>query len=406
MMSIKPDYREVILRSLKPRGKKGVVLFIALSFTALISAGTVSLIYMVSNDTMMVRRVQHKGKALLAAEAGISHALADIVQNGFSAGMSDDINGVLDEASYLVTFSETGGRFLITSTGYCRGVERVATLEVRENTPDALNYFAGAGNNVTINSLLAAAIVNGDIHANNRVVLHSGPLFASIRITGDVSASDIVREGSRHDDPGTTDWRVWLWDLLDDRVFINEDNNDSAVVFEGQPNIVFPTFDFDRYRQTAIDDGSYYPADHVFISEILSPGQGIVYVEGAAIFEGVNTLNGGIIAENIEVRGKLFQNETEHNRNVIIAKSGNIDIVWKFYTERALVYAAQDIRSIAFLGFFDDVDIEINGLMLAGRNITFWDVATIINYNYVPVFPVDMMDENGEAMFQIVSLNK
>jgi hypothetical protein len=142
----------------------------------------------------------------------------------------------------------------------------------------------------------------------------------------------------------------------------------------------------------------------------LSPANGIVYVDGDVIFEGTNIINGGIIADSLEIRGKLFQYETEHNRNVIIAKGGdtpgNIDVVWKFYTERALVYAAQDIRSISFLGFFDDVDIEINGLMLAGRDVVFWDLATIINYNYVPVFPVDMMDENGEAMFQVVSWNK
>ena len=391
---------------LNVRDEKGIVLFMALAFMALMTTGTIFLISMISNDVGMIKHIQYKDKALFAAEAGINHALANIVQNGFSSGISSPINDTLDDATYSVTFSETGGRHLVTSMGSYNGVTRVSTLEIGENTPDALNYFAGSGNDVKINSLLAAAILNGDIHANNDVKLNSGPIFAFIYITGDVAASHWVVEGSKHDDPGGSDWRFWLWDLLDDRVYINGASNDSAVVYESQPNLVFPTFDYDKYRQAAIDGGSYYNAPQTFDSVTLSPAQGIVYVEGAVVFDGVNTLNGGIIADSIEIRGKLFQYETEHNRNVVLAKNGDIDIAWKFYTEKALVYASQDIRTISIFGFFDDVDIEINGLMLAGRNISFWDLATIINYQYVPVFPVDMMDENGEAMFQVISWNK
>jgi hypothetical protein len=361
---------------------------------------------MVQRDTDLVKHVRDNGKARFAAEAGINQALAGIVQNGFDQGTAGPIDGTLDGASYAVSFSTIGARHLVTSVGTGpSGITRTVYSEIKQTTPDALNYFAGAGNDVKFYSFVAGAIINGDIHANHEVRLISGPLIAFLYFTGKVSASGWVWEGSLHNNAGSI-WPPSNWDFLDDRVYINGSSNDSAVVFENQGQITFPTFNYEKYKQAAIASGNYYSGNQEFNGVTLSPGNGIVYVDGNVTFRGVNTLNGGIIANNITCIGKLFQYKTAHNRNVMIAKAGDITIAWKFYTQQALVYAAQDIKSIAVLGFFDPVDIEINGLMLAGRDIAFWDLLTLIKYNYLKTAPVDMLDSNGEAMFQVLSWNE
>ena len=324
------------------------------------------------------------------AEAGINEALARIKSSGFSS--RSNFNGSLDTGSYSVTHSETGGRYLVTSVGTVSGVSETVSAEIYNNTPTALSYFSAAGNDIRINSLIANARIVGDIHANNNVYLKSGPLISWLRITGDVSATGIVEEGTRYDQGSD--------DLWDDHVVINGDADDTATIYEGEDRVTFPTFDLTEYQRLAEDSGDYYNSDQVFNGVSFSPANGVVYVDGNAEFQGSNTINGGIVANNISVRGTLTVNKSG-TKNVVIAKSGDIRVFGRLYTEEAIVYASQDIASLQILA-----DIDINGILMARRDVDMWNFLTSIDYTYAYVAPSDMMDEDGEATFRLVSWNQ
>jgi len=370
---------------------KGMVLAMVLGFLALMVLSVLPLSSMVQQDARLIERVREKEQARFMAEAGINHALSKIQNDGFDARA--DFSGALDIGSYNVVFSQIGARHLIISTGTVSGISETVSAEITDNTPTALDYFSGAGNDIRINSLVANANIVGDIHANNNVYLKAGPIFALLTIAGDVSATGIVKEGTKYN--------TGSWDWMDNNVFINGANNDAAIVYEGENRITFPSFDYLKasYRQAAIDSGDYYGSNQVFNSASLSPGNGIVYVDGNAVFVGVCTLSGGIVADEITITNTFSQSKAG-DKNVILATDGDIKIRGRFIVDEALVYASQDIKSIQAFA-----EIDINGTMLAGRDIRMWNVWTLIDYNYVHMMPEDLMGPDGENSFRLVSWN-
>ncbi len=372
------------------RNSRGNVLPIVLIFIGIIALNTVALSSIMQRDVVLVQRVRNTERARFMAEAGINDALARIKANGFSS--RSNFTGNLDTGSYSVTHSETGGRYLVVSVGTVNETTSTVSAELYDNTPTALNYFSAAGNDVRINSLVALAQIVGDIHGNNNVYLKSGPLVAWLLITGDVSAVGIVKEGTEYDQ-GSGDW----WD---NHVVINGDADDTATVYEGEDRVTFPTFDYMGYQELAVDSGDYYNSDQVFNGVNFMPANGIVYVDGDAEFRGTCTINGGIVADSITVVGTLNVNKAG-TRNVVIAKNGDIRVFGRLYTEEALVYALQDIASLQVLA-----DIDINGIMMARRDINMWNFLTLVDYTYAYIAPSDMMGEDGEATYRLVSWNQ
>lgn len=373
------------------KNRKGMVLAMVLGFLALMVLSVLPLSSMVQQDARLIERVREKEQARFMAEAGINHALSNIQNDGFAARA--DFSGVLDIGSYSVVFSQVGARHLIISTGTVNGISQTVSAEIADNTPTALDYFSGAGNDIRINSLVSDANIVGDIHANNNVYLKAGPFFALLTIVGDVSATGIVKEGTKYN--------TGSWDWMDNNVFINGANDDAATVYEGENRITFPSLDYLKasYRQAAIDSGDYYGSNQVFNSASLSPGNGVVYVDGNAVFVGSCTLSGGIIADDISITNTLSQSKAG-DKNVILATDGDIKIRGRLFVDEALVYASQDIKSIQAFA-----EIDINGTMLAGRDIRMWNVWTLINYNYVSMMPEDLMGPDGENSFNLVSWN-
>jgi cytoskeletal protein CcmA (bactofilin family) len=371
--------------------KRGQIMAIVLAFIFLMIITILALSFMMQQDMRLIYRIKERDQARLLAEAGVHAALVKINDEGYPAfPQTDYVTGSLDTGSYNVDLASTGGRDLVTSSGTVSGVTETVSAEIRDDTPTALQYFSGAGTDVRVYSFLAGSDINGDIHANNDVRLMSGPWIASLEITGDVSATGIVVEGTEY----ITD------DTYDNKVYINGFNNDSAVVSEGADPITFPTFKYTDYQQAADAAGDYYTGNRSFTGT-LTPTGGVIYVDGDVSITGNCTLNGGLIANNITISGGFFgatltQNAVaEDKNNVIIAKSGDILIYGRLFTERALLYASQDIRAAQALA-----EIDVNGIMLAGRDIRMWNFITIIDYNYVSMSP------DIEETFSVVSWNK
>jgi len=390
VMKVSKTIKNLFAKKTRVKDEQGWILIVVISLMSLVVMSVTALSAMVQRDVNLIRTIKENEQARFLAEAGITHAFAKIIDTGFAA--RSNFSDSLDTGSYSVTYSETGGRYLVTSQGTVSGVTKTVTAEIYDNTPTALNYFSGAGNDIRILSLIAGADIVGDIHANDDVFLRSGFLISWLNITGDVSATDIVVEGSRHN--------TGSWDWWDNHVVINGQSNDSATVYEGADWITFPTFNYSNYQQEAIDSGDYYSSSQTFNNQTLSPGNGIVYVDGDATFTGTCTLNGGIIADEIIVLGTFLQ-EKVGTRNVIIAKVGDIRVFGRFYTEEALVFATQDIASLQILA-----EIEINGILLAKRDSVMWNFITLIDYNYVYLSPSDMLGEDGEDVFKVTSWNK
>ncbi|MDD4012597.1 MAG: hypothetical protein PHW14_00185 [Candidatus Omnitrophica bacterium] len=369
------------------KSNNGGVMPFVLAIVALMVFSTASIITVIQRDTLLIQKTRIHEQARAMAEAGLNDAFGRIKANGYAAG-AVNFTGSMDTGSYSVAFSTISGRTLVTSTGSAAGTNVQLSAEILDKTPTALNYFSGAGNNILIKiHTNVDGVIEGDIHANNDVNLYCQP-HATLTIDGDVSATGIVQEGTKHYDA----------DNKDENLFINGVDDDAATIYEAADRITFPELDLPKYKQDAIDSGDYYSSDHIFLFSTLSPGNGVVYVEGDAIIMGSCVLNGGLIADSITIIGTLDQNQ-DTSCDIIAAKNGDVIMLGALNVERAIVYASKDIYTLQGWG----PSVKINGIMLARRDISMWNFRTEIDYHHIYMVPEHMTEESSG--FEVVSYN-
>ena len=368
--------------------KKGSVLALVMGFITLMVLSAVSLSSLIQRDVILIQKVSQNDQARYVAEAGINHALAKIILEKIKPDAFPGLADSIDLGSYKVEVSTIGSRYLLTSEGTANGITKTVTAEIMDTTPTALNYFSGAGNNIVIKiHTWVDAQITGDIHSNNNtdIIVQN---HATLVITGDVSSTGIITEGNKYHSS----------DNKDKDLSINGDVSDTAVVYEGKPRITFPVFDYVQYKQDSIDsaDGSYYSGNQTFNGQTFNPNNGIIYVDGDVTIQGTCTFNGGLIADNINVVGTLDQVK-KLNKNIIVAKNGDILISGRLVIAEALVFAEQDIQTHEKWG----ATVTVNGCMLAGRDIRMWNTRTELDYNHVYIKP-----DSIEGGFSILSWNK
>jgi hypothetical protein len=370
--------------------QKGQALAIVMAFAALMVMSTLFLGNMMKNDISLIQRVKYRAGAMGLAEAGINHALARMKKDGFAE--RSDFMGTMDTGTYNVSFSTVKGRHIITSLGAIGGITAEVSVEVENIMPDALHYVMSAGDDVQVYSSVANAEINGDLRANDDVKLTNQTQTAFVYVNSDeISVVDIVRLGTNYDSTDDYDIHVVINGVA------GEPARDLGIVDEDSPPMSFPSFDYQRYIEEAKDSGDYYEVDQVFDGATLTPGNGIVYVNGTAIFNGNCTLWGGIVANNIQVNGTLTQRKSGE-RNVIIARNWQINVAGRLYTEEALIYTFDDINSMG-----NTADFEINGCIVCREDILIQGVNTLIDINYVETHPSEMTREGEEDVFKIVS---
>ncbi|MGD2278612.1 MAG: hypothetical protein PVH45_00780 [Candidatus Omnitrophota bacterium] len=370
--------------------EKGQVLVITLIFMALMMMSLLYLGNMMKQDVALIKSVKLREQALSLAEAGIYHALAEMKQDGYEN--YSDFSGNLDTGSYDVTYLVREPSLLITSVGAVGGITAEVSVEVESIMPESLYYVMSAGDDVQVYSSIATAEIDGDLRANDDVKLSCDLTDANLYVdTKNIATVDILRLGTSYN----------IVDSKDLHVIINgvasEDARDLAVVDEGAPPMTFPTFDYQRYKEAAIDSGDYYDTGHTFSNETLNPANGIVYVEGLATFDGVCDLYGGIVANDILVNGTLTQYKSG-DKNVIIAKTWQINVQGTLDTQEALIYTLDDINSVG-----DNAVFDINGAIVCREDILIQGMNTAIDIDYVYTYPVDMQAEGEEQLFRVVS---
>jgi len=404
--------------------QKGMILIITMAFVMLMTLSMISFTSILKRDMDLIERVKVAEQARNIAAAGLSHALAVVRYDVEEIADLSQVDGELDTGAYTVTFGdpvEIEGvdevKYCVISTGTVTGSDVSKTLyaEIRL-PPTTAGYHMAAAGNVRIYApstwwLWQQPItIKGNIHANCNVSIMGAwvanlfdwpTLMTNISGAEGESAAMVsarnseVREGIRHN----------LSDLFDTGVYINGINSDMATVFEGNrdaPMIHLPTISWGQYKSAAQNGGIYSGSDRTYDNQELSPGNGIVYVKGRVLFKGDCVLNGGIVATRgitIDRRATLVQKDTDHNRNVIIAKAGDISIGGTLRNvtladvaggstgdEAVFVYAGGDIR---FTGF-SRVQLAIQGSLVAKGDIDLQALFAGIGYVYKYVHPEDV----------------
>ena len=93
----------------------GSVLLITIFATALLSAITIGILQMNTEEIQLMRNQIYAAKAQAIAEAGLNDAFSELrVDSSWNSGFS---NKVFDDGSYTVTVSGTLPNLTITSTG-------------------------------------------------------------------------------------------------------------------------------------------------------------------------------------------------------------------------------------------------------------------------------------------------
>jgi len=93
----------------------GSVLLITIFVTALLSAITIGILQMNTEEIQLMRNQIYAAKAQAIAEAGLNDAFSELrVDSSWNSGFS---NKVFDDGSYTVTVSGTLPNLKITSTG-------------------------------------------------------------------------------------------------------------------------------------------------------------------------------------------------------------------------------------------------------------------------------------------------
>jgi hypothetical protein len=373
--------------------KKGAIFITVLIISMLMVFVAVTVSNMLLQDTHMIRHLKNSTDAQNLAEAGISRALAELSANGFAAiGSIFPLSDSLGNGSFTVNIAQTGGRYLMSSTGTSGNVSRIAAMEIEDNTATALRYLLTAGNDMRVRSFfLGLSDFNGDLQANHDVRLRTQALSL---ITVDPCGSDIYCSGDV-----SAGNQVSLSTGLGSSINIAGNVTNDAVP------VTFPQFDYALYKSEAIAGGDYYAGDKTWTGASISPSNGVVYVEGTAIINGTCDLYGGLVASRIRINGELKQHSAG-NKNVVIARGdntvGDIEVFNKIDIGQAMVYVQRDFTVQGVGG-----TVAITGTLMVARNLIIWNSLSYVTYNHVMLTPEGLLGPSGQAgVVTIISWNR
>jgi len=281
--------------------------------------------------------LRKSSQAQYLAEAGLAAAVATLTAN-FSnkdnAAMFPATN--LGVGSYDVTVVQSGGRVLLKSVGTVQSVQRLASLEVEDLTPTALNQGEAAGGNILLATILGSdSDVTGNLFANQNVNLIAW-FFSSVTINGDVFAGGTVSKSTFFG--GTVTW----WSKTDNA-----------------GNITFPNYDFNFYKAIAQTNELANPGCCYFLgnqdwtnkTSNLNTTGGVLFVEGNVTLRGTTTITGCLISTGtVRMYGTVNQSKAVN-----------------FPSYPAMMTSTNDILLLN-IPFISSGKLFANGLVYAGND--------------------------------------
>jgi len=357
--------------------KKGIAFLTTIILLGLTVVASAALSMMLLRDAYDVKRLKYSSQAYYLAEAGIEEAIAALWANNFSSANFPIIRN-LGEGSINVTLNNSKWAsdkiLLISSAAVVNGVSRTVKTEVKSNVVPGFDYAVLSNGKVLVSQL-------AEVHCNTSKGAHSnssaqggflsnsavdvwGYLFPCY-IYGDASAVGNVRARYNGVISGSQD--------------------------DGAAGVSLPPLDtdfFNYYFNQANASGDVYTPSggtQYFDGVTLSPGNGVVYVNGNVNIKHDVTINGCLVATgdiwiNFWTEGTVTQNQVG-GMPAMMSRGGDIT-VWDPATLNGLLYAAGDIKFRSLAGAFGD--IFINGSIVCGGDAVLKDMAYL---NYVKQNP-------------------
>jgi hypothetical protein len=341
-------------KSESTRGSAMLVIMLVSSFLAV--AG-LAMTVISSNATYRARKLAASVQALYVAEAGVVDTFAAMKTNFVHWKVNTNVSTlILGDATgtYSVVTEETAsGTVIMTSVGEIHDETRETVFEVLGKAGNDENdaLFGGtqailAEQNVKLSA--SAMRIYGDVHANQNIL--EGP--GNPTVDADATAGGIIQI------------------------------TPTGAAIEGAPARELPEFNFDSYRDLAIEGGIYYEGDQVFAGETLAPSNGIVYVNGDVTIANQSYLYGTLVANgNIQVDNRFDQFQIISNRPALLA-TGHVDLDNRNnYT--GIIYGGlsveSDNRKVLYGGIISHGSIDIKNRMYihTQSDHPVWDPAAV-----------------------------
>lgn len=316
------------------KNTKGAVFITVIIISMLMIFIAVSASNMLLQDAHMIKHLKRSIQAQHLAEAGISDALAVLLDKGFSAKdtAANFPKTNLGAGWYDVTVEQSGTRVLLSSEGVAGGVSRTVTVEVESLYPEALERALATGSDLDFKANKGDIIINGDIHANGNLTLTEQHSYSDIEVHAHAPATGKATSNGTYSPDGA---------------YIQDTANSGG----GKPMLSFPNFNFGYLKTVAQASGEHYSSSQNFPDGTALTGgtAGITYVEGYANFNGTCTITGGFVATgdiSIENKDKVTQtHDTNGNRFPIFISGNHFKSYGEFNTEQGnIVYATNSIK--------------------------------------------------------------
>ncbi|MBL7076668.1 MAG: hypothetical protein ISS31_04275 [Kiritimatiellae bacterium] len=301
----------------KRGGCNGSAMVIVMCLAGVMLVATFSIVMITGSMARKANKISQGVQALAIAEAGVADVLAQMSTN--YVGMMDTVYTASFGGGSFVVSTKTdmaSGNITIWSDGEIAGEDRTTVVELLGDLNVLRQKALGAGDailaegDVTLET--SALTVNGSVHAN-RNVLHS---IGNTTINGDVSACGVVQvsvTGGHQQLP----------------------NSDPIWVPDFQP--------YDEWKTEAISGGIYYPGT-VQLKGSISPGNGIVFVDGDVTIKNNTKLNGTLVASgSITINNRLVHTPANTNWPALLAGMNiNLHNRNSYY---GVIFAGHDIVS-------------------------------------------------------------
>lgn len=300
----------------KTHCQTGSALTVSILSSAILTLLASGLFSMTIQGAMEVYRLGRASEALLLADVGTNIMISRLKED-FSNKDDPTVypSGNLGRGSYSAVISQPGGRIIIESTGTVKGIKRKTIVEVKWEGGEAFDYGVFSNGDL---SLGGSSEVIADARSNQNMALSGNG-----RLQGNAEASGSITTLDTSQITGTQT--------------------------SGMPPLSYPTFDFNQYYNLATEGGLVYNGNQNFNAVTLTPGNGVMYVNGNVTLSGNSTLNGVLVATGSIVVIDTFVQTQVGSYPSLMSRDSDISIGGNA-TLDGLVYTALGSVTITGIG--------------------------------------------------------
>ncbi len=325
------------------KNEEGSILILVVCVAFFLMIAGLALAIMSAQATHTSRRLATQAQSLALAERGVADMVARLSTN-YYYWMSNSFTETVPDGFYTVRCSVmTNNNVIITSDAVYRGISNTTVMELLGTSLQQNNRLLGLGGAVLSDGVIgfrtAAFTMHGNIHGNQNITSASGAQNGTIN--GIVSAVGVIGN-----------------------------LNATGGLVPSAPYRDIPEFNFDSYRQLAIDAGRYYNGDQSFSGTIDTGTNFVIYVNGNVTISQQSSMCGTLVANgNITINNHFTHTQAYSNRPALLA-TGSIDIQNHQYYE-GCIYAGVNV-SIQNHVTLSNCTVIARGIVSIQNNVTIY----------------------------------